>query len=66
MKFNNEEKEDVFLALSYWANFIETGNLATSAKDAENSGKKFKALTSDQMKKVIRLRDLAAKVVNAD
>lgn len=29
-----EEKTDIWFALNYWANFIETGNICLSAEDA--------------------------------
>lgn len=48
-------------ALQMWANYIETGNVNLSAKDAQAARKPFRALGVDQMKLVIRLRELAAK-----
>lgn len=48
-------------ALHMWANYIETGNIALSAKDAQQANKPFKALDLPQMKLVVRLRELAEK-----
>lgn len=48
-------------ALTMWANYIETGNVVLSAKDAQQARKPFKALDHQQMKLVIRLRELAEK-----
>ena len=42
-----------------WANYIETGNPVLTAQDAEKQKKPFKALSSDQMRLVVRLRELA-------
>ena len=47
-------------ALSSWANWIETGDLNISAIDAAQMDRTFNALTLDQMKLVIRLRELSA------
>jgi hypothetical protein len=49
-------------ALSMWANHIETATIEFSAIDAEAAKKPFKALSLDQMKLVIRLRELAAQM----
>ena len=46
-------------ALNMWANHIETATIELSAVDAEAAKKPFKALSLEQMKLVIRLRDLA-------
>lgn len=58
------DKHDIFYALSLWANHIETGDIGLSAQDAINTGGKTTPLTLDQMKKVIRLRELAALALN--
>lgn len=63
MNLNIDEKQNIYMALNYWANYIETGNIVTSAKDAQNTGKKHKVLETSQMKKVIFLRDLAEKIL---
>lgn len=49
----------IALALNNHANYIETGDISLSAIDAESMKKPFKALSRDQMKLVIRLRDLS-------
>jgi len=49
----------VYYALSGYANWIETGNFLMSAKDAEQQKKPFKALESSQMRRVLRLREMA-------
>ncbi len=48
-------------ALNLWANYIETGNVTMSAVDASKAKKPFNALTLDQQRIVVRLRDLAIK-----
>ena len=48
-------------ALHLWANYIETRNVLLSAQDAQAQNKPFKALSTDQMKLVVRLRELAEK-----
>lgn len=53
------DAELILLALNRWANELESGDANLSAVDAEAAGKKFKALNLDQMKTVIRLRELA-------
>jgi len=62
-KNDNELK---YYALNFWANYIETGDAIMSAKDARNCGEdmKINALDLDQMKMVVRLRDLAIKELN--
>ena len=47
-------------ALQRWANYIETGTVTLTAKDAQQAKRPFKALDHQQMKLVVRLRDLAA------
>jgi hypothetical protein len=49
-----------YMALVGYANWIETGDFCLSALDASNAKKPFKALASNQMRRVLRLRDLAA------
>lgn len=55
------DHELIRTALHLWANHIETGNVALSARDAVHAHKPFKALSNDQMKLVVRLRELAEK-----
>lgn len=56
-----EETDDELIkrALGHWANHIETGNVVLSAQDAARTGERHEALSLDQMKLVIRLRELA-------
>ena len=58
-----DERDEVLVrnALQMWANYIESGNVTLSAKDAKEAGKPFRALDSYQMRMVIRLRELADK-----
>ena len=63
IKLTRQEKQDISWALSMWANYIETGDVVLSAKDAENMGKKVNALGVEQMKKVVELRELVDKVL---
>jgi len=59
-----EQESDGFLihnALHMWCNYIETGNPVMSAIDAQQAKKPYKAIHVDQMKLIIRLRELAAK-----
>lgn len=53
------DEELVAHALDMWANYIETSNIGLSANDAAEQKAKFNALSLDQMKLVIRLRELA-------
>ena len=46
-------------SLVMWANYIETGDMSTSAIDAKHAKLSYNALTTDQMRLIIRLRDLA-------
>ena len=62
----SEEDDDstlVYMALVGYANWIETGDFCLSALDAANIGRPFKALNSDQMRRVLRLREIAAVVL---
>jgi hypothetical protein len=66
-----KDNEIIYQALIMWANHIETGNVNLSAKDAQDipnvdfcGNKKksiIKALDLNQMKLVIRIRELAIK-----
>ena len=48
-------------ALDMWANYIESGDPVLSAKDKHDMGYTLQPLDTDQMKLIIRLRDLSAK-----
>ena len=50
-------------ALNLWANYIETGNVITSAKDVQAMHKPVKALDLDAMKLVVRLREMADSIL---
>ena len=63
----NDETTDLELivhALNMWANYIETGDLVLSAQDVKNmmSADKIKSLSLEQIKIVVRLRELAKSV----
>lgn len=47
-----------------WANWIETGRLTISAEDAKNAKQPYYALSEEQMKLVIELRELATEINN--
>jgi len=53
------DKELIQFSLDCWANHIETGNINLSAQDAQNADLKPKALSLEQMKLVVRIRDLS-------
>lgn len=56
-------EELIARALTLWANYVETGDLATCAKDVERSGEgKIKALDEEQMMLVVRMRMLSRQV----
>jgi hypothetical protein len=56
-----DDNELKYMALNMYANWIETHDVIISARDAVASGeqKKVRALDVNQMKMVIRLRELA-------
>lgn len=60
--FENDN-EIIAQALNMWANHVETGRVINSATDAINMGLFPKPLTIEQMKFVIRLRELSAKAL---
>lgn len=49
----------VYMALCGYANWIETENFLLSARDAAAQKKPFKALELAQMRRVLRLREMA-------
>lgn len=51
--------EMIAQALNMWANWIESGDVNLSAKDAHDMGKKVRALGPEGMERVLRLRRLA-------
>lgn len=65
MPMNMDDRELSAYALDMWANNIETGNPGLSAQEAEAQKLPVKALGLDQMRLIIRLRDLAANLRKA-
>ena len=63
MEDTDTNEQLIAYALQMWANFMETGDVCLSALDLEvqnpTGGKKIKALSVFQMKRIIRLRELA-------
>ncbi len=55
-----DDKHLVFHSLGMWINHLETGDVVMSSVDAVNCGQpgKVKALSDDQKRLVLRLRDL--------
>jgi len=43
-----------------WANYIESGDPCLSSADVERAGGKVKALSTDQMAVIVKLRQMAA------
>lgn len=58
-----KDNEIIAQSLNMWANHIETGRVASSGIDAVNMGLHPKPLTLEQMKFVIRLRELSIKTL---
>lgn len=58
----------IIRALNMWANYIETGEVCCSASDAVKMGQheKVNALTSDQMKLILKLRKLSRKFLETN
>ena len=63
-----EDKHLIFYALNMWANYIETGDVNMAAQNAVKQGEKdrVRALSLDQMKFIIRLRELGIKQLSGD
>lgn len=57
----DDDDDDALLyyAICGYANWIETGDFLLSARDAEAQGRRFRALEPAQMRRVLRLRELA-------
>jgi hypothetical protein len=53
-------------AVGMWANYIETGDVSISASDAQNAKLPFKALSEEQMRMVLRFRDLSISLLQQD
>ena len=63
----HEEINDLVTAVGLWSNYIQTGNVVLSAADlaARHPDKRPKVLDEGQMRKVIALADLKAKLFKA-
>lgn len=57
------DQDVVSCALSMWANYIQTGDVTLSPQDAKNRGcdDRVKVLSDEQMRFVLRLRDMSNK-----
>jgi len=62
----HSDEDLIYLALHQWANYIETGDINMSAQDAHNQDRKFNALSTKQMKFVVRLRELGNTIKGVD
>jgi adenylate cyclase class IV len=62
----NDKRWLISQSLNMWANFIETGEVHISAKDAENMKKPFNALTLEQHEIVAKLRKLSYGVLDKE
>ena len=60
----SEEIQIIAMALNYWSNYIETGDMTLTSDDLKNMKRPARHLSMDQMKKIIELRELARKVKN--
>lgn len=56
---NMTDEQLIAQSLSMWANLIETNDTALSAMDAREAKLPFNALMVEQMKLIIRLRELS-------
>ena len=56
-----KDNQIISYALNLWANWIETGDVTISASDSISMNTLPKALTLEQQKFVVRLRELAQK-----
>lgn len=77
IELNADDKKRVYFALHTWANYIETGDPAVGAEMAEKmrdheyerrygrrQGPVPRALTTEQMREVVALRDLAGRFLS--
>ena len=72
MNLTNEEREDIVVSLNMRCNYIETGDISLSAADVAERLKsrdtmfkeryEIKALSLDQMKVIIRMKELIMKL----
>ena len=61
-----EQKSDIANSLRMWANYIETRDVVLSATDAQQIGRFIAALNTEQMKRVVQLRELADEVYESE
>lgn len=63
-----KRSEMIYRALSMWANYVETGDVVMSAKDAERCKmmNKIKTLDTDQMRMLLEIKDLAGEVLSGE
>lgn len=63
---NADEVTICAMAVEMWANWIQSGDPVLSSGDLERMGrhKQIKALSEDQMRFVLRLKDLARNLRN--
>ncbi len=61
-----EDKDILYFSLSCRRCIIETGDYSMSAQDAMNAGlqSQIRALTTEQMKVIIRIEELMSEVLN--
>ena len=72
MNLTSEEREDIVVSLNMRCNYIETGDISLSAADVAERLKsrdtmfkeryEIKALSLDQMKVIIRMKELVMKL----
>ena len=58
-ELNDGDASLTYRALSGYANWIETGDFLLSAEDAARMKRPYKALAVEQMRIIVRLRELA-------
>lgn len=56
---NSSADSIIGFALTMWANYIESGDPCLTSSDVQRSGGKVKALSTDQMAVIVRLRQMA-------
>ena len=63
---DKEDKDILYYSLSCRRCIIETGDYSMSAQDALNAGHQdqIRALTTDQMKVIIRIEELMTQLLN--
>jgi len=59
-EFDDGDASLTYRALSGYANWVETGDFLLSAEDAARMKRPYKALAVEQMRIIVRLRELAA------